>query len=305
MEGTNFHQNLQKIPSIFEITAAETLDDLIYPALKRVFNYLKTSKWSTNKATPRIPIWLKRILTPEVLTWCLQYLYLQQRDASFGESFYGLQRFSDNSSTLNSLTSKQKVISATILSTLSYISVTLQQKAQQHEISSLQEYVLKALHLYKMYKAIHLLRYQVGSTKSASPIFTCLKLLLLYPLREGDTMKKKKSKVTSALFILLEIVSFSLQFSHKWYNSSYKSRNKFGNRSKNPPPPFMNTSNLPQIPDGICPLCWNTINNPTASAISGYVYCWRCIMNHLENQQTCPMTGYAMSIEDLVRIYAT
>lgn len=311
MELASLHRNLQNTPSIFEITAAETLDDLIYPALKRVLNYLNALyklKWSQNQIISRVPsIVVNRIFTPEVITWCIQYLYLKKRDASLGECFYGLQRFNDNSGTIISLTNKQKVISATILTTLSCVTTKLQEKAQQHEISSLQEYILKALHLYRLYKAWHLLKYLLRATVTPSPIFNWLKLLLLYPLKEkGSNREMKKSKMINVFFVVLEIVSFLLQFSHKWYDSSSSNTNlrKFGNRA-NPPAPFVEQDTSLNLPDGVCPLCYDTINNPTASMISGYVYCWRCIMNHLESKETCPITGHAMSIEDLIRIYIT
>lgn len=313
MDSVNLHQNRLSTPSIFEIVASETMDDLIYPALKRVWDYLilwyETNWPPANRNSSKIRlIVLYRILRPEVITWCLQYLYLRERDGSLGECFYGLQRFNSNNGTNDTkdnslLTNKRKLISATILTALPYFTTTFQNNAKLHCSTTFQDYFMKAYHLYRMYKAWHLLCYQAGATNYPSPICKWLRILLLYPTEESN-LQSRKSRITKWIFFLMEVGSFLLQFSQRWYDGDIPKRRKnFGGVSDNPPAPFADDQKK-EVPDGICGICWQTISNPTACAISGYVYCWRCIMKHLdENEQTCPMTGYAISVDDLVRIY--
>jgi len=75
-EAANVRQNLQNVPSIFEISASETLDNLIYPALSKIFDYfglrLDFKLWGSLR--------IQEELSP-LLTWLLQYLYLRKRSS--------------------------------------------------------------------------------------------------------------------------------------------------------------------------------------------------------------------------------
>lgn len=55
---------------------------------------------------------------------------------------------------------------------------------------------------------------------------------------------------------------------------------------------------------GKCPLCLQRWRMPTVISISGYVYCYVCIVKNMnEVSETCPVSGYPASIDDLLRIY--
>lgn len=291
-EGANVRQNLQYIPSIFEISAAETLDSLIYPALSKIFEYfglrLDFKLWRTRH--------LKEELSP-LVTWLLQYLYLHKRGSSFGESFYGLQR---TDSVTGHLLSRQKVFaSATILTLLPYVERKLRTRAQKGENSKWEEYILNLFHAYKASQAVHTLLYLTKYAASHSLIFKALKLTLRYP-----TEPPKDDKATYFFLKLLEVLAFFLQFIQWWYSNDQ--RRKVGGSLENPEA-LQDSEDVLQkckTPPGTCPICCMNIENPTACSVSGYVYCWKCIAKRLKHHSsTCPVTGYPITIADLVRIY--
>lgn len=54
---------------------------------------------------------------------------------------------------------------------------------------------------------------------------------------------------------------------------------------------------------GTCPICLQNRVNSTVCLTSGYVYCYLCIVPHVEQSRKCPVTLAPTSIQDLVRIY--
>ncbi|XP_005181826.1 peroxisome assembly protein 12 [Musca domestica] len=292
-EGANVRQNLQNIPSIFEISAAETLDNLIYPALSKIFDYLGLRLDFKLTDTKRF----REEISP-IVTWLLQYMYLRKRGSSFGESFYGLQR--THTTTGELLTRQQELISASVLTLLPYIERKLLTRAQNHEAYAWEEYLLKLFNAYKASKAIHTFMYLIKYAGSHSPIFRALRLTLRYP-----ATPPKEDKATYIVLKLLEVLAFFLQFIQWWYSNDQ--RRKVGGSLVNPEPmeeqpDMLKKSNTPK---GDCPICLMKIDNATACSVSGYVYCWKCIITRLKNHPTCPVTGYAITMEDLVRIYET
>ncbi|XP_033238630.1 peroxisome assembly protein 12-like [Drosophila pseudoobscura] len=223
-EAANVRQNLQNVPSIFEISAAETLDNLIYPALSKIFDYfglrLDFKLWGNLR--------VREELSP-LLTWILQYLYLRNRASSFGESFYGLQRTATGTGELSRLT-------------------------------------------------------------------------LRYP-----SEPPQEDKWTYIFLKMLEVLAFFLQFIQWWYSNDQ--RRKVGGTLQNPEAmqkrdlPEEVKQTLPQI--GKCPICLLPLQTPTACSVSGYVFCWKCIISHMKEHGTCPVTSYPISLDDLVRIYET
>ncbi|XP_075159123.1 peroxisome assembly protein 12-like [Haematobia irritans] len=290
-EGANVRQNLQNIPSIFEISAAETLDNLIYPALSRIFDFLGLRVNFKLTDTKRI----REELSP-VLTWILQYMYLRKRGSSFGESFYGLQR--THTTTGELLSRQQEIISASLLTLLPYIERKLRTRVQNEEASPWEEYALKLFNAYKASKAIHTFMYLIKYAGSHSPIFRALKLTLRYP-----SQPPKEDKATYIVLKLLEVLAFFLQFIQWWYSNDQ--RRKIGGTLRNPKAIEETEESVKQcdVPDGDCPICLMKIDNPTACGVSGYVFCWKCIITRLKTHPTCPVTGYAISIDDLIRIY--
>ncbi|XP_001356739.1 peroxisome assembly protein 12 [Drosophila pseudoobscura] len=295
-EAANVRQNLQNVPSIFEISAAETLDNLIYPALSKIFDYfglrLDFKLWGNLR--------VREELSP-LLTWILQYLYLRNRASSFGESFYGLQRTATGTGEL--LTRPQQFTSATLLTFLPYIERKLRSRSAQHEDTyAWESYLINLFHAYNASKAVHTFAYLIKQASSHSPLFRAMRLTLRYP-----SEPPQEDKWTYIFLKMLEVLAFFLQFIQWWYSNDQ--RRKVGGTLQNPEAmqkrdlPEEVKQTLPQI--GKCPICLLPLQTPTACSVSGYVFCWKCIISHMKEHGTCPVTSYPISLDDLVRIYET
>ncbi|KIY45911.1 hypothetical protein FISHEDRAFT_76145 [Fistulina hepatica ATCC 64428] len=98
-----------------------------------------------------------------------------------------------------------------------------------------------------------------------------------------------------SLRFLLPTAIFFVKFLEWWYSTGSPARS-FSASPLGPavPPPTL----LRPHPQGIsfdpsdygkCPLCHDTLNNPTAMP-SGYVFCYRCAYEQVEKQGCCPVT---------------
>eukprot|EP00053_Salpingoeca_punica_P017133 m.163939 g.163939 ORF g.163939 m.163939 type:complete len:358 (-) comp17122_c0_seq1:1090-2163(-) len=57
------------------------------------------------------------------------------------------------------------------------------------------------------------------------------------------------------------------------------------------------------IDRAVCPLCKQPRTSPTALAVSGFVYCYRCVHTYVSEHGKCPMTQASASLDDLIRLY--
>ncbi len=54
----------------------------------------------------------------------------------------------------------------------------------------------------------------------------------------------------------------------------------------------------------LCPLCQRTRVNP-AVAPTGFVFCYRCIINHIRDMGTCPITNIEINEDQIFRLFET
>lgn len=59
---------------------------------------------------------------------------------------------------------------------------------------------------------------------------------------------------------------------------------------------------LPESTDE-CPLCSNKRVNPSALAVSGYVFCYQCILDYVRVNEKCPVTNLRADRGDICRVY--
>lgn len=64
-----------------------------------------------------------------------------------------------------------------------------------------------------------------------------------------------------------------------------------------PANPFENS-----LPPHLCPLCRQLRVHPTASS-SGYVFCYKCLLQHVKENGSCPVTGRTCKEAQLLRLY--
>ncbi|KAJ6636854.1 Peroxisome assembly protein 12 [Pseudolycoriella hygida] len=133
-----------------------------------------------------------------------------------------------------------------------------------------------------------------------------MNLTYLPPVQENDWSWsdlfkgnfKRSAVLTSLIFRGLELSAFFLQFVQWWQNEA--SQGNLTNLPVPEPPPLdANSSKY----NGKCPICLQILQIPTVISVSGYVFCYKCIVRHIGNVQSCPVTNYPASIDDLIRIF--
>ncbi|KAG6378418.1 cyclin-dependent protein kinase inhibitor [Boletus reticuloceps] len=101
--------------------------------------------------------------------------------------------------------------------------------------------------------------------------------------------------ILDSLRLLLPTAILFIKFLEWWYSPGSPARSlSISPLGPVVPPPRMLQPHPRGIPvDGTmfghCPMCQNTINNATALP-SGYVFCYRCAYNHVEQHGKCPVT---------------
>lgn len=171
-----------------------------------------------------------------------------------------------------------------------------------------------------VYKVLYL----VGQVDTWSPLLHLFGLRLVrhfgLPQEEAPTLspsqKLWKWAGTAGSFTLWGAL-YSLQFLQWWYQREHLLQ-PFKPRKVPPPPPLRSPYEepagawvqprsgrrqlvlLPQDPS-VCPLCHRPRRNP-ATSNGGYVFCYTCLVLHLQNFGHCPVTGVPMNVEEVRRI---
>lgn len=98
-----------------------------------------------------------------------------------------------------------------------------------------------------------------------------------------------------SLKVLLPTAIFFVKFLEWWYSPSSPARTMSTSETgpSIPPPALLKPHPQGVLFDptkyGICPLCSEPIANATALP-SGYVFCYRCVHSHVEENGKCPVT---------------
>lgn len=122
-----------------------------------------------------------------------------------------------------------------------------------------------------------------------------------------DALKRSPHALLDSLRLLLPTAIFFIKFLEWWYSPNSPAKAL----SVSPlgpviPPPRM----LPPHPQGVfvdpehygqCPLCEKAINNATALP-SGYVFCYRCIHDYVDENHQCPVTLQPSRITQLRKV---
>lgn len=308
-------------PTIFEIVAQESLSLTLEQVFNKFYSFLVTNN-------PDKYGWLHR-WSDEAFLLCngvVQYFYLKNYSGSFAETFYGLKRIATNNSHIESeLSRNKKILHLIILIVNPYI----KSKFQQHKLDIVDgkipnEKWKKLLKIYfvKIYKVIHFmysivetyyyLRYLIDDLKSPTPLFHLLSSTLTYSdpfkatsLRELFNKWKVNKSASEGVELLqrgfmttLELGAFLLQFVNWWNQENYHT-----NLTSLPVPPSPSSREIPTQFKGVCPVCLKILNVPTALSVSGYVFCYQCILPIILRENRCPVTHYPAKEDDIIRIY--
>lgn len=69
-----------------------------------------------------------------------------------------------------------------------------------------------------------------------------------------------------------------------------------------PVEPPKNQHQVPISP-GVCPLCRKPVNIPAIVKTANHVYCYTCLINHIDLTGKCPQTGLAVESREVTRIF--
>eukprot|EP00094_Tigriopus_californicus_P010714 TCALIF_10333-PA protein Name:"Similar to Pex12 Peroxisome assembly protein 12 (Mus musculus)" AED:0.36 eAED:0.36 QI:0/0/0/0.66/1/1/3/0/288 len=96
----------------------------------------------------------------------------------------------------------------------------------------------------------------------------------------------------------LETGSFILQFFNHW--QSRTEHIQMGPTSDIPDPPEID----PEISKTTCPICHGPRRTETLLSISGYVFCYVCVVKYLRQHGKCPITNFPANEDSLIRLYS-
>eukprot|EP01125_Pyxidicula_operculata_P009241 TRINITY_DN3054_c1_g1_i5.p2 TRINITY_DN3054_c1_g1~~TRINITY_DN3054_c1_g1_i5.p2 ORF type:complete len:366 (+),score=63.15 TRINITY_DN3054_c1_g1_i5:39-1136(+) len=148
------------------------------------------------------------------------------------------------------------------------------------------------------------------------------KLLLALKLKQQEKhrkslLKEKGKLVLIWLFLvdgvrkildytqyLLPITIFFFKFLEWWYNEPRFQQSTNDMTPPPPHPPKMSTTSSIKLPEdkSKCGLCKETRTNPSIS-ISGFVFCYPCLHEYVNNHRECPITKQPMETEQIRKIY--
>ena len=245
--------------------------------------------------------------------------------ASFAEYFYGLQRIS---TVTNELNDTHRKISLLILVVLPYIKVKIDERIQLFKLENAENVLqTNAVGLFKKsaivvhtllqafygtWTFIQYLRYMSNTSSHQTPALQLLKLKLIYSLTpqlastfwtalfKGELSFRdfRSGLFQNTVMSILELSAFFMQFLQVW--NTEKANFNFSALPIVPPPTPDSKANDFK---GRCPICLQGCKISTVLPVSGYVFCFPCIVRHLQNDSRCPVTKYPAKALDVVRLY--
>ncbi|KAJ8956382.1 hypothetical protein NQ318_015120 [Aromia moschata] len=311
--AANFTFTYQNKPSIFEIVAQKTLNDTLHPALQKIALFLANN-------FPHKFNWLNKYYeeTFLVLNGLLQYHYLNHYDSSFSENFYGLKRTLVNN---EGLTKHHRELSLIFLVVLPYFKRKMEEKAASLELRIRRVFKKGPTEKIDTPVAFHF-RGRVGPRHPAhlSQVHgqqgripdayfktdrsqTGLRLRADRHSRILDCPLHGLSElsfglVKNAVTTFLEVTAFFLQFLNTW--NAQRSNFSITDLPAVAPPQLDGKAKIYQ---GKCPVCLKPWVIPTVLPVSGYIFCFRCILRYLSENQRCPVTNLPAKPLDIVRLY--
>ncbi|XP_017799592.1 PREDICTED: peroxisome assembly protein 12 [Habropoda laboriosa] len=321
LTGTTFTR-----PSIFEIIAQESFASTVEPAFKKFFSYIISFNIERYGHLLR---WADEVYL--IFNAILQQYYFNKYSASFSEAFYSLKCISVvNSKVKHKLSKEQKKLSIILIVLFPYIKNKLSQLSQQYKREEVDGYAPKSKFeklyhtcvtkgstiIFMVYEFMVLYNYVLyvsGKSVYTSPLLRLLSVTLTYAepqpiVSVSDLLRKIKHNsfgINDGIHIFQRMVTTSLEFGAfflqflSWWTQEHYSINLL---SLPIPPP-------PKIPEtakqykGTCPICHKALRVHTVLSVSGYAFCYQCILPVIRKDGKCPVTNYPAKEDDLIRLY--
>lgn len=296
-------------PSIFEVIAQDSLSVTFHPALKRVATFLATCN---PEKYGWLVTWFEEVYF--AFNTILQYHYLRHHGGSFAEVVYGLQRVPLHGimPRFPQLPLQQEAMSLLCLCVVPYVRAKLEDRVTEYQLLGVSQgwvQVLLRLHstLHFVWESSVLgnyLSYMTGHAASHSPLLHLAGVTLQYA---AEHEQESKFPLLSAKFLgslltcTLEFGAFFLRFLQCWHLGDMQHTSV----TALPIPPAF--EGLPQAAQygEMCPICFQKWKIATVLSVSGFVFCYRCIVQYLQENHCCPVTKYPADTGDLIRIYSS
>ncbi|OAD52507.1 Peroxisome assembly protein 12 [Eufriesea mexicana] len=321
LTGTTFIK-----PSIFEVIAQESFASTVEPAFKKLLSFIASFNIERYGHLLR---WTDEGYL--IFNTFLQCHYFNKYSASFSEAFYGLKRITIIDSKVKcSLSNKQRNLSLMLSLLFPYIKSKLSQLSQKYEFEDIDGCIPQSkwqqlyhnciikgnMIIFTIYEFMVLYNYILyisGKSAYTSPLLRLLSITLTYTEPEpiiSISSLLKKIKVNSfgvsdgidifqrMVTASLEFAAFFLQFLSWWTQEHY-----LVNLLSLPIPPPPKIPEIAKQYKGICPICHKALRIHTVLSVSGYVFCYQCILPVIRTNRKCPVTKYPAKEDDLIRLY--
>ena len=321
LTGTTFIK-----PSIFEIVAQESFASTVEPAFKKLLSFIASFNLERYGHLLR---WADEGYL--IFNIILQRYYLKKYSASFSETFYGLKRIAVTDSKLKSKLSKeQEKLSLILIVLFPYLKNKLLDLSQRYKLEEIdgcapqtkwqklyRKFVVKGSTIsfmaYEFMVFYSYVLYVSGKSVYQSPLLRLLFVTLTYaepqPIDSvSDLLKKIRSNsfgISDGVHILQRVATTSLEFGAfflqflSWWTQEHYHVNLI--KLPIPPPPA-----IPRIAErykGVCPICCKALRVHTVLSVSGYAFCYQCILPAIRKSGKCPVTNYPAKEDDLIRLY--
>ncbi|XP_076758183.1 peroxisomal biogenesis factor 12 isoform X2 [Xylocopa sonorina] len=313
-------------PSIFEIIAQESFAATVEPAFKKILSFIVSFNIERYGHILR---WEDEAFL--IFNTILQRHYSNKYSASFSEAFYGLKRIAViDSKVERDLSKEQKKLSLMLIVLFPYIKNKLSRLSNEYKLEQADGYTPKSrwqklyriciikgysifFMIYEFLVLYNYILYVSGKSTYTSPLLRLLSISLTYAKPEAaitisDLLRKIKDNsfgISDSIDILqrmmttgLEFGAFFLQFLSWWSEEHY-----FTNLLALPTPPPPTIPETAKRYKGICPICCEAFRVHTVLSVSGYAFCYQCILPVIRRDKKCPVTNYPAKEDDLIRLY--
>ncbi|KAJ1369502.1 hypothetical protein KIN20_030978 [Parelaphostrongylus tenuis] len=320
-------------PSIFNILSQESLTTSLKPAIGHLIKFL--AMVYSNRFQMAHEYYDELYLLFDLL---LQNQYLKKYGASFSENFYEMKRiFSSTGKPPTDLNSRIRSLVFIVL--WPYVRDKLEKwhsiltERTRYASATTKNLRIKLAQIFirvwpilkasiSLATTVFQLGYIIGRSTVHSP-FLLLAGVRLEKLTDQDLesfehipMHLKTSGKLNRLwrFVLGFPVLFSylfgyglffVQFIDFMYNTDIGMQLAKKDVYHIPPAPhkLLSESSVQLLDTNKCPLCLRRRKNDTALSVSGYVFCYICIYNHIKEFKRCPVTGLPATTNELIRLY--
>ncbi|XP_012340453.1 LOW QUALITY PROTEIN: peroxisome assembly protein 12 [Apis florea] len=321
LTGTTFIR-----PSIFEIIAQESLAHTVEPVFTKFLSFIVSFNIERYGHLLR---WTDEGYL--IFNTILQQYYLTKYSASFSETFYSLKRITIvNSKIKCELSNKQKKLSLMLTVLFPYIKIKLSQLVEKYKLEEVDDCVLKSkwqkfyrnciikgnaiiFMIYEFMVLYNYVLYISGKSAYTSLLLRLLSITLTYAepkpiLSISDLLKKIRTNsfgISDGIDIFQRMMTTSFEFGAfflqflSWWTQEHYSTNLLSLPIPSPP-------KIPEIAKqykGICPICYKAFRIHTVLSVSGYAFCYQCILPVIRTNKKCPVTNYPAKEDDLIRLY--